>query len=76
VSRIRTATAFRLELRKIHEKYEHSFKPLIEDVRSTFAQNPLGQAPPHIDENLEAHIRVYMVNALYHPRHVAPVCAT
>jgi hypothetical protein len=63
VSRIRTASDFRLELRKIHDNYDRIFRPIIARVRSAYAQNPPEQLPPLVDESLEAHIRTYVVNA-------------
>jgi hypothetical protein len=64
VSRIRNATEglqlFRNELRKFGEYY----KPKIEQIRRKYSENPLNQAPPQLDDLLEAHIRKYLIDRL------------
>jgi len=64
VNRIRNATEglqlFRNELRKFSEYY----KPKIEQIRRKYSENPLNQAPPQLDDLLEAHVRKYLIDRL------------
>jgi hypothetical protein len=64
VSRIRNATEglqlFRNELLKFNRYY----KPTIEQLRRQYSENPLNQAPPQLDDLLEAHGRKYLIDRL------------
>jgi hypothetical protein len=63
VSRVRNATEFLRRIRNAREDYLDIYKGQIDETRARFTENPLGQVPPDIDESLEAHLRVYFVNA-------------
>jgi hypothetical protein len=51
---------FRNELRKFSQYY----KPRIEQLRHEYSENPLNQAPPRLDDLLEAHGRKYLIDRL------------
>ena len=46
------------------DDYNRLFEPRIAKVRAEYAKGPVGKPSPSVDESLEAHIRVYVVNAL------------
>jgi hypothetical protein len=64
VSRVRNADEFRQQFRQICDDYEQLFRPRIVEVRTKYAKSPTGGPPSFVDESLEAHVRVYVVNAL------------
>jgi hypothetical protein len=64
MSRVRTATEFLQKFRKVNDRYEHHFRPSIDKIRKRYAESPPGKLSSIVDECLEAHSRVYMVNAL------------
>ncbi len=64
VSRVRNADEFLLRFRKACDDYKRLFGPRVAKVRAEYAKSPVGKPPPSVDESLEAHIRVYVVNAL------------
>ena len=64
MSRVRNATDFLLKFREIRERYEGLFRHRIAEIRTTYANNRSERPPPAVDESLEAHSRVYLVNAL------------
>lgn len=64
MSRVRNADDFLLQFRKACDDYNRLFGPHVAKVRAEYAKNPVGKPPPSVDESLEAHIRVYVVNAL------------
>jgi hypothetical protein len=64
VSRVRTATEFLQKFRKLNDKYEQRFRPHIDKIRKNYAGSSPGKLPSIVDECLEAHSRVYVVNAL------------
>jgi hypothetical protein len=64
VSRVPNAYEFLRRFRKACDDYNRLFEPRIAKVRAEYAKSPVGKPPPSVDESLEAHIRVYVVNAL------------
>lgn len=67
MSRVRNADESKLRFRAARGDYEWRYRPLIDKVRAQYANypdTPSGRVPPYIDEALEAHCRVYLVNAL------------
>jgi len=64
VSRVRNADESLLQFRKASGDYNRLFRPRVAKVRAEYAKSPVGKPPPSVDESLEAHIRVYVVNAL------------
>jgi len=64
VMRVRNADDFLREFRKIRERYETYFGPRIADIRNQYRLTPVESTPVSVDENLEAHSRVYVVNSL------------
>ena len=64
MSRVRNADEFLLRFRKACDDYNRLFGPRVAKVRAEYAKSPVGKPPPSVDESLEAHIRVYVVNAL------------
>jgi hypothetical protein len=64
VSRVRSADEFLRRFRKACDDYNRLFGPRVARVRAEYAKSPAGKPPPSLDESLEAHIRVYVVNAL------------
>lgn len=63
MSRVRNATEFLRLIRRARDDYQTFYQGQVEEIRSQFARNPSGQAPSEVDESLEAHMRVYFVNA-------------
>jgi len=64
VSRVRNADESKQQFRKICADYNHFFKLRISAIREEYEKTPTGKPPPFVDDSLEAHIRVYIVNAL------------
>lgn len=64
MSRVRNADEPYQQLRKICADYDHFFKPRISAIREKYEKTPMGKPPRFVDDSLEAHIRVYVVNAL------------
>ena len=64
MSRVRNADESLLQFRKAFGDYNQLFGPRVAKVRAQYAKSPVGKLPPSVDESLEAHIRVYVVNAL------------
>lgn len=64
MSRVRSADEFLICFRRICNNYERLFGPHVTEVRKKYAGSPAGKPPPFVDESLEAHSRVYIVNAL------------
>lgn len=62
MSRVRNATEFSHRLHRAREDYERVYRRQVEEVRAQYADNPTEEAPPEIDESLEAHLRQYFVN--------------
>src|SRR5262245_20873479 len=62
--RVPSACELLRRFRKACDDYNRLFEPRIAKVRAEYAKNPVGKPPPSVDESLEAHIRVYVVNAL------------
>lgn len=63
MSRVRNAREFSDRLYRAREDYESFYRRQMEEVRAKYADNPTEEAPPEIDESLEAHLRQYFVNA-------------
>ncbi len=61
MSRVRNADEFLLRFRKVRKAYEDIFAHRIAQVRAQYAGKP---EEGLIDKSLEAHVRVYVVNAL------------
>jgi hypothetical protein len=61
VSRVHNADVFLLRLRKIRSDYDRVFGPGIAEIRNKYAGKPEAGL---LDQSLEAHARVYIVNAL------------
>lgn len=64
MSRVRNADEFSIQIRKARRDYDERYKPWLDRIRERYAENPSGRLSPDIDESLEAHQRVYLVNAL------------
>lgn len=63
MSRVPNATEFSHKLYRAREDYESIYRQQVEEVRAQYTNNPSGEAPPEIDESLEAHLRHYFINA-------------
>ena len=61
MSRVRNANEFLLGFRKIRKAYEDIFAPRVAQLRSKYAGKP---EEGFLDKSLEAHVRMYVVNAL------------
>lgn len=57
----KNANDFLLKFRRIQDDYEYVFRDRITDIRNQYAGKPEEDI---LDQSLEAHIRVYVVNAL------------
>jgi hypothetical protein len=64
VSRVRNADESLMRFRKARADYECSYKPRLGEIRAMYSNNPADMVPPAIDESLETHSRVYLVNAM------------
>jgi len=62
LSRVGNATEFSNRLYRVRDDYERVYRLQIEEVRARYVGNPTGEAPPEINELLEAHERHYFIN--------------
>ena len=63
MTRIKNADEFLLELRRIRAAYNETFAPQLQKLRDGLVGAPPA-AQAKVDQDLEAHIRVYTVNAI------------
>jgi hypothetical protein len=61
VSRVRNADEFLLQLRKISGDYKRIFGPQVAEIRKKYTKSDTEKL---VDESLEAHNRLYVVNGL------------
>lgn len=65
MSRVRNATEFRLKFREISARYENIFGRRLAEAKARLeSEDPTGQAIEGAAEQLEAHVRIYLVNSL------------
>jgi hypothetical protein len=64
VSRIRNATQFKTQFLAAWANYETRYKPQIDRIRAKYVHEPSGLVQPDVDESLEAHGRLYLIDAL------------
>lgn len=64
MSRVRNADEFSIQIRNARRDYDQRYKPRLDGIRKKYAENPSGRVSPDIDESLEAHLGVYLINVL------------
>jgi hypothetical protein len=65
VTSVRNAEEFLQVFRRLRAQYEEILAPLVAKVREEYTRTTGLTSTSAIDENLEAHARVYLVNAFF-----------
>ena len=64
MSKTTNALDFQRKFRRARHNYNNDFKIIINKIKDNASDNLSKKIPPNIDEALEAHIRIYIINEL------------